>query len=941
LEQNYYFKSLFKSQPGLMWTKDLENKFVVVNDVFSNMVGVKKPELAIGKTDYDFWPEHLAKKYEIDDNEVLKTGKSVIIEEIVSDNGVDKWFEVFKAPAYNDNDELIGTIGYSSDICDRKRNEELLHKLSQAIEQSPVTIVITDLQGIIEYVNPKFCKITGYTYEEAIGQNPRILKSEALSNNHYKELWSTINAGKEWRGEFKNIKKNGEVYWEQAYISPIRNNNGEITHFIALKEDITELKVVTDLQHILMDMALKYINLKLSDIEPSINQSLHEIAKYVEADRALIFDFDWEKQISNNSYEWCDEGIESRINELQNIPLEEMNEWIEAHKKGEILEIPDVKYFDGFSKNILETKLVKSLISVPLMNNEQCIGFITFDSIHKNHNYTDKEKSLLLVFSQLIINLQQRLTIEKILIQEKENAQKANIAKSEFLANMSHELRTPLNGVIGFSELLVKSSLSDVQNQYANAINTSANILFAVINDILDFSKIESNKFELEYINIDIVKILEQSVDIIKFSGDKKGLEILLDIPANLPRYIKSDPVRLTQILANLLGNAVKFTQKGEIELKVEFVQGENNKGIINFYVRDTGIGISEEQTKKLFKAFSQADSSTTRKFGGTGLGLIISDLIAIKMGGKINFISEENVGTTFYFSIETNVEFDETIIENQINKSNLKCLIIEDNINNQLIIRKLLSKWEIETVCCDNGLDAVKILELDSSYDFIIVDYKMPLIDGIETIKLIKHKFPNLDDKLKFIILVSSLVDNGLYEISNLMGLDYHLTKPIKSHELYNCVNEIVNGRSIANTEVEIISTKAISANNKKNPRILIAEDDFFNMQLAKALISNIIPGVELIEALNGKIAVDLAKTEKPDLIFMDFQMPEMDGFEAIKLIRAREIEHNTNVPIIGLSASVMELEIDNGYASGMNLFLTKPIDTRKLRDILNKYFD
>ena len=757
LDQNYYFKSMFKSQPGLMWTKDLENKFVTVNDVFSNMIGLDNPELAIGKTDFDFWPEHLAKKYEVDDNEVLKNGKSKIIEEIVSDNGVEKWFEVVKAPAYNDNNELIGTIGYSSDICERKKNEVQLHKLSQAIEQSPVTIVITDLLGIIEYVNPKFCEITGYTFEEAIGQNPKILKSEALSNEHYKELWTTINAGKEWRGEFKNIKKNGDIYWEQAYISPIRNNSGEITHFIALKEDISELKGVMDLQNILMDMALKYINLKIADIEPSINQSLHEIAKYVEADRALIFDFDWEKQLCNSTYEWCDDGIESRINELQNIPLEKMNEWMESHKKGEILEIPDVSSFNGFSKKVLETKLVKSLISVPLMNNEQCIGFITFDSIKKNHIYTDKEKSLLLVFSQLIINLKQRLSIEKILIQEKENAQKANIAKSEFLANMSHELRTPLNGVIGFSELLVKSSLPDVQNQYAKAINTSANILFAVINDILDFSKIESNKLELEYVKTDIVKILEQSVDIIKFSGDKKGLEILLDIPQNLPRYIKTDPIRLTQILANLLGNAVKFTKKGEIELKVEYINGENNKGTVKFLVRDTGIGISEEQKKKLFKAFSQADSSTTRKFGGTGLGLIISDLIAIKMGGKINFNSEENKGTTFYFSIETGVEFEENIIENQLNNSELRCLMIDDNINNQVILSKLLSKWDIENTCCENGLDAVKVLENDCSFDFIIVDYKMPLIDGIETIKLIKHKFPNLDDKLKFIILVSS----------------------------------------------------------------------------------------------------------------------------------------------------------------------------------------
>ncbi len=272
----------------------------------------------------------------------------------------------------------------------------------------------------------------------------------------------------------------------------------------------------------------------------------------------------------------------------------------------------------------------------------------------------------------------------------KEQAEDASKAKSEFLANMSHEIRTPLNGVIGFTDLLKNTQLSSVQQQYVDNANVSGHTLLGIINDILDFSKIEAGMLELETIKTDMVELLENSAGIVTFTAGKKDLELLLDIDSSMPRFALVDPVRLKQILANLLGNAVKFTEKGEVELKVGFTALDNNQGKLSFAVRDTGIGISAAQKEKLFKAFSQADSSTTRKYGGTGLGLIISEMIASKMGSKINVSSTQGVGTTFFFDITTDVEHGEKLDSTQIAEVK-RCLIIDDNANNRLILEQML----------------------------------------------------------------------------------------------------------------------------------------------------------------------------------------------------------------------------------------------------------
>ena len=394
--------------------------------------------------------------------------------------------------------------------------------------------------------------------------------------------------------------------------------------------------------------------------------------------------------------------------------------------------------------------------------------------------------------------------LQEQIMEAKEKSEAANKAKSSFLANMSHEIRTPLNGVIGFTDLLKDTPLTPVQQQFVNNANVSGHALLGIINDILDFSKIEAGQMDLEMIQTDMIELLENSIDIVRFQAGKKNLELFLDIDPALPRFAATDPVRLKQILANLLGNAVKFTENGEVELKVTYEALAASKGRLSFFVRDTGIGITEEKQKILFKAFSQADSSTTRKFGGTGLGLVISDLIAQKMGGKIQINSKLGKGTTFYFDIITDTEEGEH-----------------------------LEKTSIDTTVT--------------------------------------------------------------------------------------------------------ITENAGFLNN--NPKILIAEDVAMSMLMIKAMLKEIFPDAELIEASNGTQAVKQFSDTAPDLIFMDVQMPEMDGLEATKKIRAIELSSGKHVPIVALTARAFKEEQEKCIAAGMNDFLTKPIEPGKIKTILKDY--
>jgi PAS domain S-box-containing protein len=539
-------------------------------------------------------------------------------------------------------------------------------------------------------------------------------------------------------------------------------------------------------------------------------------------------------------------------------------------------------------------------------------------------------------------DITERKKAEVDLQNSKELAEAASVAKSDFLSNMSHEIRTPLNGVIGFTELLRSTPLNKTQKEYLENAIVSANSLLGVISDILDFSKIEAGKLDLELVKTDMVQLMESATDIIKVHAASKKIELLLSIQPDMPRFALVDPIRLKQILVNLMSNAVKFTHTGEVELNLSFEKKDEKTGLFTLAVRDTGIGVKYLDRDKLFKAFSQADTSTTRRYGGTGLGLIISNSLAHKMGSSIQFESEYGKGSKFFFKIEASYENAEEV---NLKHSKLikRVLVIDDNTNNRMILEHTFKYWGIDFVGCDGGLAAIEVLNTAERFDLIIVDYHMPDIDGIETIKRIRQDSRFSVEKQAVIMLHSSSDDIAIHDAARDLNIQFSLTKPVKSDELYRLIQNIEFHPEVDNelSNQQTLNVVDVSSQLDSEIKILIAEDNKMNMIVISKMLRNILPNVALFEADNGEEALIALNNVVPDLILMDVQMPVMDGVEATKKIRSNADHPAAKVLIVALTAGVSKEEKENCYNVGMNYFLSKPIDKDLLYEMIVKYLD
>jgi len=437
--------------------------------------------------------------------------------------------------------------------------------------------------------------------------------------------------------------------------------------------------------------------------------------------------------------------------------------------------------------------------------------------------------------------------ITQIILQREElrvaklSAEHASIAKSEFLANMSHEIRTPLNGVIGFTDLVLKTKLNETQLQYLSIVNQSANALLSIINDILDFSKIEAGKLELDNDQCDLYELAGQAADIITYQVQTKGLEMLLNISPNLPRFIYADSIRLKQILVNLLGNASKFTEKGEIELKIEELTAKDDTSTIRFSVRDTGIGIKPEKLSKIFEAFSQEDSSTTKKYGGTGLGLTISNKLLALMDSYLKVESYPGKGSTFYFDVTFEAEEGEAISWENIDKIK-NALVVDDNENNRIILTQMLLLKNISTTQAKNGFEALQFLADGEKFDVILMDYHMPFMDGIETIKKIRSSFHQSADELPVILLHSSSDDGKIIEACEELEVRHRIMKPIKMQDIYHLLSRLSQANYVSATSSEIVADDPLGFN------VMIVEDNPVNMMLLRSIVNRISPHCTLI---------------------------------------------------------------------------------------------
>jgi PAS domain S-box-containing protein len=789
-----------------------------------------------------------------------------------------------------------------------RRSEEKNSNILENIEDGYYEV---DLAGNFTFFNDALCKILGYSRDEIRGMNNRQYADKETAKKVYEAFKNVYSTGRALKGfDWEVIRKDGRKKYVETSVSLMKDAEDRPTGFRGIVRDVTSRKR--------MEAALRKSEGRFRNLFEQSNDAIiiHVAGKIRDVNQRACEMLGYSK----------DELLTMEFEDFQpEKNQKESKRRVSTTKSGKPLQFET--QFLKADGTIFDVEVSSRSIDP----SKQIIQGIVRDITDRK----DAEAKLKIAYQELEKKNQELGRAIEIANQMAEEAETANRAKSEFLANMSHEIRTPMNGIMGMTELALGTDLTKEQKEYLKMVKTSGEALLTVINDILDFSKIESRKLELEEIDFDLRTTLEDAAEILAVKAHEAGLELTCHIHPDVSTALVGDPVRLRQVIVNLTHNAIKFTKKGEVAINVEHEKEENASAVMHFTVSDTGIGIPPDKLEKIFEGFIQVDGSTTRRYGGTGLGLTISKQLVEMMGGRIWVESEPGKGSTFHFTARFGLGSAETkdkIRLNDLDLSGMKVLIVDDNATNRLVFQEMTSSWGfVPSEAADAKEALAKIREAFDSGDpfrVILLDAQMPEMDGFQMAKEV-NAGPYGEGIA--IIMLTSMGLKGDAARCQEVGISAYLHKPVKQSELLDGIVMALGQPRIGTTTV---ITRFTIQDARKQLKVLLAEDNPVNQKLAMRILEK--RGHHVVAVSNGREAIDTYEKEHFDLVLMDVQMPEVDGFEATQRIRQIEKRKGGHIPIVAMTAHAMKGDREKCLAAGMDEYVPKPIKTQELHNVI-----